>query len=350
MNLKECHNFFASRKTQNNSARRRHSREEDIDGYLFDFNSPFRLDFDKISLSKALRRMAHKTQVFPKHVNCHTRTRLTHTMEVCSIANNIARILGLNDDLCQAISLGHDIGHTPFGHDGEKFLSKESGKIFRHEKFAIAIAQEIERKGEGLNLTKQVLEGILFHSRGPNHHAISKNVSFEANVVMLSDKLAYTWADINDIFFRTNFFSIEDFPKIFELLKFFGKNQREWVHRSIENLCLESCQKGEISFSDSEAGQIFSEIKKQMYEIYSRIRPEYYMKSLKFIYEYLLNSKISEGIDPVVIIALMTDDDVLNINQNKEFVELSLLASSVGELIPGLRSKKVDWEKPDISW
>jgi len=194
-------------------ARRRwYSGRKDVDEYIGPTCNQFILDLYKLQQSKAMRRLANKTQVFPDpKSNRHIRTRLIHTLEVASIAGIIAEILGLDVQLTQAIAHGHDIGHAPFGHLGEEFISTITGQEFRHEVFACVVAQHIERQTHGLNLTLPTLLGIRAHSRGKGKMSLSlvtmKNgcvdtVIFEADIVMYADKIAYCFSDISDIFDR----------------------------------------------------------------------------------------------------------------------------------------------------
>lgn len=202
---KEIKNCLFRKRTPDKEAVRRHLHADDEDAFIMNFGHPYLVDaHQKIFLSKAMRRLSCKTQVLTDHVNAHTRTRASHTYEVMSIAATVARVLGLNENLCLAIAAGHDIGHAPLGHEGEKFISKVTGKKFRHEIFGVVLAQHLERRNRGLNLTHQVLEGMRWHSRGSGDFDPSSNISEESNVVMFADKLAYIWADVNDIFYRSD--------------------------------------------------------------------------------------------------------------------------------------------------
>jgi dGTPase len=145
--------------------------------------------------SKAFRRLKHKTQVFIAPAGDHFRTRLTHTLEVSGISRGVARALRLNEDLTEAIALGHDLGHTPFGHTGEEALDgvlREHGRRFRHNEQSLRIVDRLEREGAGLNLTAEVREGILTHT-GPRRPA-----TLEGRIVRLADRFAYLNHDIDD--------------------------------------------------------------------------------------------------------------------------------------------------------
>src|SRR5919205_1989820 len=161
-----------------------------------DHRTPFQRDRDRIVHSKAFRRLKHKTQVFISPEGDHYRTRLTHTLEAAGIARTCARALGLNEDLTEAIALGHDLGHPPFGHIGEEVLDaclrERYGRAFRHNHHSLRIVERLERDGAGLNLTEQVRDGILRHT-GPDLPA-----TLEGQIVRLVDRVAYINHDIDD--------------------------------------------------------------------------------------------------------------------------------------------------------
>ena len=150
--------------------------------------TPFQRDRDRVVHSKAFRRLKHKTQVFIAPEGDHYRTRLTHTLETCGIARGVSRALGLNEDLTEAIGLGHDLGHPPFGHIGEETLDaalrERVGRGFRHNEHSLRVVEHLERDGAGLNLTEQVRDGIL------NHTGPSKPATLEGRVVRLVDRVA----------------------------------------------------------------------------------------------------------------------------------------------------------------
>ena len=161
----------------------------------------FQRDRDRIIHSKSFRRLKHKTQVFLAPVGDHYRTRLTHTLEVSQIARTIARALRLNEDLTEAIALGHDLGHTPFGHAGESVLDRLVEGGFKHYLQSIRVVKYLEKKGEGLNLTFEVVDGIGKHSKGRSWNKKKKSLdiaTFEAKVVRISDMVAYLNHDFDD--------------------------------------------------------------------------------------------------------------------------------------------------------
>ena len=175
---------FACRSAQSRG-RARQEKECDI-------RTPFQRDLDRIVYSKAFRRLKHKTQVFLQPEGDHYRTRMTHTLEVSRIARTIARALDLNEDLTEAIALGHDLGHTPFGHAGERMLAQLMPEGFAHYQQSVRVVDRLEKNGQGLNLTWEVRNGILCHTKG------TPAATLEGQVVRLADHIAYINHDIED--------------------------------------------------------------------------------------------------------------------------------------------------------
>lgn len=175
-----------------------------------ELRTDFMIDRDRIIHSKSFRRLKHKTQVFIKTFGDHYRTRLTHTLEVAQIARTIGRGIGLNEDLIEAIALGHDIGHVAFAHNGEDVLNELMPNGFKHNINSVRILTKIEDNGYGLNLCDEVLNGILYHSGFGKTEA--KAYTLEGQVVRLSDKIAYVNHDIDDSL-RSGVIKIEDIPK-----------------------------------------------------------------------------------------------------------------------------------------
>ena len=178
-----------------NSRRNRHEKKSPV-------RTEFQRDRDRILHSKSFRRLKHKTQVFISPEGDHYRTRLTHTLEVSQIARTIARALNLNEDLTEAIALGHDLGHTPFGHIGEEVLNDLAPGGFRHYEQSLRVVDKLEYDGKGLNLTQEVREGISKHSKGigpilPKDKAYLP-ATLEAQIVRLADVVAYVNHDIDD--------------------------------------------------------------------------------------------------------------------------------------------------------
>ena len=157
-----------------------------------DIRTCFQRDVDRITHSKSFRRLKHKTQVFLQPEGDHYRTRLTHTLEVSRIARTIARALLLNEDLAEAAALGHDLGHTPFGHAGERALNEIFPGGFKHYDQSLRVVDLLEKDGQGLNLTREVRDGIL------NHQTAGMPMTLEGRIVRLSDKIAYIHHDMDD--------------------------------------------------------------------------------------------------------------------------------------------------------
>jgi len=201
----------------------------------------FQRDRDKIIHSKAFRRLKHKTQVFISPIEDHYRTRLTHTLEVAQIARTISRALKLNEDLTEAIALGHDLGHTPFGHCGEDVLNdilKHYHRHFKHNEQSIRVVEALEKDGKGLNLCFEVLDGIKNH---PQKEPLPSTL--EGIVTRMSDRIAYIRHDIEDAL-RANIIKANDLPK--KEMKSLGKNILDTI---IFDIIEESKDKAEIKMS-----------------------------------------------------------------------------------------------------
>ncbi len=179
----------------------------------------YQRDRDRILHCSAFRRLKDKTQVFLAPDNVHYRTRLTHTLEVSQIARTIARSLSLNEDLTEAIALGHDLGHTPFGHAGERALASVYEKGFTHFEQSLRVVDSLENDGAGLNLTYEVRDGILCHTRGKEADTL------EGRIVKLSDKIAYINHDIDDAC-RGGVLSEDDIPLDIRMALGFSKAER----------------------------------------------------------------------------------------------------------------------------
>lgn len=200
----------------------------------------YQRDRDRILHCKAFRRLKHKTQVFLSPEGDHYRTRLTHTLEVSQIARSIARALRMNEDLVEAISLGHDLGHTPFGHAGERALDEMMqayGKEFRHSEQSLRVVDVLEYDGKGMNLTFEVRDGIRNHTRK------GKPATLEGKIVCLSDQIAYLNHDIDDAV-RANVLTLDDIPKSIE--KAFGRHHGERLNGMILDIIENSYGKDRI--------------------------------------------------------------------------------------------------------
>lgn len=206
-----------------------------------DIRTDFQRDRDRIIHSKAFRRLKHKTQVFISPEGDHYRTRLTHTLEVAQIGRSIARALNLNEDLTEAIALGHDLGHTPFGHAGEQAIDAISELGFKHYEQSIRIVEILENKGAGLNLTWEVRDGIL------NHPTKGNPSTMEGKIIRLSDKIAYINHDIDDAI-RGKILMPEDLPK--EDLNILGLTASKRINNMIHDIVNNSYEKDDIIMSD----------------------------------------------------------------------------------------------------
>jgi len=191
------------------------TRGREREEQLHSLRTEFQRDRDRIIHCKSFRRLKHKTQVFIAPYGDHYRTRLTHTLEVSQIARTIAKALRLNEDLTEAIALGHDLGHTPFGHAGEKALKKLSPRRFSHYTQSLRVVEKLEYDGKGLNLTFEVRDGILKHSKGRGKIFDVKKeelpMTLEGQVVRVSDLIAYVNHDIDDAL-RAGVISEQDIP------------------------------------------------------------------------------------------------------------------------------------------
>ncbi|MBR6258333.1 MAG: deoxyguanosinetriphosphate triphosphohydrolase [Lachnospiraceae bacterium] len=202
-----------------------------------DIRPVFARDRDRIVHSKAFRRLKDKTQVFLNPEGDHYRTRLTHTLEVAQIARTIARALKMNEELVEAIALGHDLGHTPFGHAGERALNDICPLGFEHNEQSVRVVEVLERDGEGLNLTVEVRDGML------NHQMKSKPFTLEGRIVRFSDKLAYIHHDMDDAI-RAKVLKDSDVPK--EIGDVLGYHTKERLDHLIHNIIATSLDKDDI--------------------------------------------------------------------------------------------------------
>ena len=200
----------------------------------------FQRDRDKIIHSKAFRRMMHKTQVFFSPVDEHYRTRMTHTLEVSQIARIISRALMLNEDLTEAIALGHDLGHTPFGHAGERAMRECFDPHFAHYAQSLRVVDLLEKDGKGLNLTFEVRDGIY------NHKDPHQACTLEGVVVKFADKIAYINHDIDDAQ-RAGILSLEDIPK--PVLDLLGRGHGQRVNTMVSSVIEFSQGKPEIGMT-----------------------------------------------------------------------------------------------------
>ena len=274
----------------------------------------YQRDRDRIIHCKAFRRLKQKTQVFLSPEGDHYRTRLTHTLEVAQIARTITRALQLNEDLAEAISLGHDLGHTPFGHAGERALNKFAPGGFSHYKQSIRVVDKLEKDGEGLNLTWEVRNGIITHTKGPWAE------TREGQIVRYADHIAYINHDIEDAI-TAGVLRNEEIPQ--EAVEILGKTKSQRITTLITDMVGNGAQ--EIHFSpqingayellhdfmystvyvDPVAKGEEGKVEKMVYELYEKLRaqpelmPNFY---LQIVYQ--------EGVDRAVVdyISGMSDE------------------------------------------
>lgn len=254
-----------------------------------EIRTSFMVDRDRIIHSKSFRRLKHKTQVYIKTWGDHYRTRLTHTLEVCQIAKTIGKGIGLNEDLIEAIALGHDIGHVAFAHNGEEVLDKLLPEGFRHNENSIRVLTRIERQGKGLNLTEEVLDGILHHSGFSNSD--SRSYTLEGQIVRYSDKIAYVNHDIDDSI-RAGLLSEEQLP--LNLIKVLGNTTGQRIDVLVKDCIyttLDNIGKGvaKVSLSD-EMGKILAELRNFMFEkVYMGSVLKTERDKAKFVLEQVFN-------------------------------------------------------------
>ena len=201
----------------------------------------FQRDRDRIIHSKSFRRLMHKTQVFIFPQDEHFRTRMTHTLEVAQIARIIARALRLNEDLCEAAALGHDLGHTPFGHSGEHAMQMFYSSDFAHYKQSIRVVEKLENNGEGLNLTWEVKDAIL------NHSGNDEASTLEGKIIKIADRIAYINHDLDDAI-RGGVLTIDDVPK--GLVDTLGKGHGERINRMVSAVISESMDKPYVKMEE----------------------------------------------------------------------------------------------------
>lgn len=219
------------------------SRGRDILEEKCAVRTDYQRDRDRIVHSKALRRLMQKTQVFLAPEGDHFRTRLTHTLEVSQIARTISRALGLNEDLTEAIAMGHDLGHTPFGHNGENFLDERHKLGFKHNVQSLRVVEILESNGNrrGMNLTYEVRDGILNHT-GPN-----VPITLEGQVVKISDRIAYINHDIDDAL-RSGVIIAKDIPQ--ECIENLGNHHGDRIDTLVQDLIRNSDGKNLIIMSE----------------------------------------------------------------------------------------------------
>lgn len=235
-----------------------------------DIRPAFQHDRDRITHSKSFRRLKYKTQVFLSPTGDHYRTRLTHTLEVSQVARTIGRALGLNEDLVEAIALAHDLGHTPFGHSGEDVLNTLYPGGFRHYEQSLRVVDILEKDGEGLNLTMEVRDGIVKHSKGKGDIMIrdddERPLTKEAEVVRIADIIGYLNHDIDDAI-RGSVISEEDIPQ--QLRDGLGQSVSDRIDTMVRGVIWSTLKTGRM---DLECGEELEALMLQMRDfLYARV-------------------------------------------------------------------------------
>jgi dGTPase len=288
-----------------NSAGR--SKPDPPDGVRNDFQR----DRDRIIHAKAFRRLMHKTQVFISPDGDHYRTRLTHTLEMMQISRTVARSLGLNEDLTEAISLGHDLGHTPFGHTGEEALSSALAahrRTFRHNEHSLRVVDHLEKQGDGLNLTFEVRDGIR------NHTGEGYPSTREGEIVRVADRIAYVNHDVDDAL-RAGIISSDDLPAA--SISILGEQMSARIDTLVRDMISNSKVNGEISLSDPVYGALM-ELRAWLFRhVYNRMGSRENQKAARVVtalFEYYLEhpeERSASDPDPITetidFVAGMTD-------------------------------------------
>ncbi len=292
----------------------------------------FQRDRDRIIHSKAFRRLKHKTQVFLSPTGDHYRTRLTHTLEVAQIARTIARALFLNEDLTEAIALGHDLGHTPFGHAGEEVLNEIVPGGFSHSEQSLRVVDILEKNGRGLNLTYEVRDGIVKHSKGRGEIIPTlpenKAITLEGQIVRVSDIIAYVSHDLEDAI-RAGIIKEGDIPDICH--KVLGHSHARRINSMVSSVVTETQNKdGTLSIGDDVLEAMlhlrnflfervyFNPVVKQDFEKAKRVIADLYHKLLEdksLFFKLSGQRKFKEGKERAVcdFIAGMTDRYALDL-------------------------------------
>ena len=240
MNIRESTESWEAETLSPYASLSRNSKGRDREEEPCDIRPVYQRDRDRIIHCKAFRRLKHETQVFLAPEGDHYRTRLTHTLEVAQIARTIARALRMNEDLTEAIALGHDLGHTPFGHAGERALDRVCPLGFAHYRQSIRVVECLEKNGEGLNLTWEVRDGILNHRTSGSPHTL------EGQIVRLCDKISYIHHDMDDAQ-RAGVITEDDIPITLRLL--LGENTKERLNTFIHDIVDNSRGKDTIRMS-----------------------------------------------------------------------------------------------------
>ncbi|MBI2003417.1 MAG: HD domain-containing protein [Parcubacteria group bacterium] len=319
-------------------SRRRYPDDEDP----LNVTNQFVSDEAKLLSSKTFRVMMDKTQVFTFPKTPLVRNRKAHVTEVVACSVIASELLGLNTDLVRAAAIGHDIGHVPFGHQGEAWMAKAMRRPeFCHEVMAPVIAQKVERRGKGLNLTWHTLDAMMRHSG----NTAKEGMSQEAWLLRYTDKFTYIFHDLNDIVGRMKY------PVSRELLALantFGRTQRERTTTAIAGLVVESAECGRVCFEHSELGQRFKHLRELMYEVYPHVTQQNVDGIMRPVLDFLTMIDVS---DPFLLLALLTDRDAATLAAEPMKDMQAFNRTAVSEILPYLQEiGKIDLCNPDLDW
>ncbi len=250
-----------------------------------EMRTDYQRDRDRIIYSKAFIRLKNKTQVFFSPEGDHYVTRLTHTLDVSQIARSMARALSLNEDLTEAIALGHDLGHTPFGHSGERILTKLSPTGFKHNEQSVRVVDVLEKDGKGLNLTYEVRDGIL------NHKKELKPATLEGTCVNIADRIAYINHDLNDAV-RAGILKQNDVPA--EIVEVLGATSRERINTAVSSVYENSLGKNYVALGE-EVSKACEKLRSFMFERvyqtrFARGEEEKAERMISAMYEYFVKN------------------------------------------------------------
>lgn len=293
-----------------------------------DIRTIYQRDRDRILHSKSFRRLKHKTQVFLAPEGDHYRTRLTHTLEVAQIARTIAKSLRLNEELTEAIALGHDLGHTPFGHAGERALNRICSEGFDHAQQSLRVVERLENHGKGLNLTKEVRDGIR------NHQTRRTPSTLEGKIVRLSDKIAYINHDIDDAI-RGHIITEDDIPK--EYTKVLGNTVKERLDRIIHDIVSQSQGQADIIMSSEIEEAIYGMREYMFKNVYTNPKAKGEESKvedlLEFLFEYYMKNV---ELLPKEYLVMMEED-----NETQEKVVCDYVAGMTDRFAVGMFSKLI---------
>jgi dGTPase len=320
------------------SSRRRFPDSEEP----LEMSDDFLSDQARLLSSKTFRILSDKTQVFTFPPTPLIRSRKSHVMEVVACSIVVSDMLGLNTNLVQAAAIGHDIGHVPFGHQGESWMAKAMGRNeFCHEVMGPIIVQKIERAGKGLNLTWHTMDAMMRHSG----NMATDEMSQEAWVLRHADKFAYIFHDWNDIVGRMGYQASQE---LHALIDDFGQTQRERTTTAMAGLIIESHEMGRVSFEESELGAKFKRLRNLMYKVYPRVTQQNVSYTLEPVLEFL---QLLDICDPFLLLALMTDKDVECLARENMKDLQAFKRTAVSEIAPNLkRIGQIDLCNPDLNW